>query len=84
MVIERLDGPYNERNEAGQYPLYNTVGCVVVKGNEDGGEHHAYTQRTRRWMAHNAVHIARILRSTPIPAEGNTFDEESHHPAHNG
>src|ERR671914_389939 len=126
MVIERLDGTYNERNEAGQYPLYNKVGCVVVTGNEDGahaaaettlfnlshlgcvippnadtywvgdagpgpsyieagGEHHAYAQRTTRWMAHNAVHMARILRATPIPAEGNTFDEETDHgPMHIG
>src|SRR5919109_924041 len=36
MVIERLDGTYNERNDVGQYPLYNKVGCVVVTGNEDG------------------------------------------------
>src|SRR5262249_42450082 len=25
MVIERLDGTYNERNDVGQYPLYNKV-----------------------------------------------------------
>src|ERR671917_1090553 len=36
MVIERLDGTYNHTNEVGQYPLYNTVGGVVVTGNEDG------------------------------------------------
>jgi multimeric flavodoxin WrbA len=35
-VIERLDGTYNERNELGQYPLYNKVAGVVVTGNEDG------------------------------------------------
>ncbi|MGA8926248.1 MAG: NAD(P)H-dependent oxidoreductase, partial [Solirubrobacterales bacterium] len=35
MVIERLDGTYNERNEVGQYPLYNKVAGVVVTGNED-------------------------------------------------
>ena len=126
MVIERLDGTYTERNEVGQYPLYNKVGCVVVTGNEDGahaaaettlfnlthlgctvppnadtywvgdagpgpsyieagGEDHAYTQRTTRWMAHNAVHMARILKANPIPAEGNTFDEETGHaPMHAG
>jgi len=126
MVIERLDGTYNERNEAGQYPLYNKVGCVVVTGNEDGahaaaettlfnlshlgcaippnadtywvgdagpgpsyieagGEDHPYTQRTTRWMAHNTVHLARILKATPIPPEGNTFDEETgHSPMHIG
>src|SRR4051794_11665164 len=33
MVIERLDGTYNTTNEVGQYPLYNTVGGVVVTGN---------------------------------------------------
>jgi multimeric flavodoxin WrbA len=36
MVIERLDGTYNECNETGQYPLYNKVAGVVVTGNEDG------------------------------------------------
>ncbi|HEX2052711.1 MAG TPA: flavodoxin family protein [Actinomycetota bacterium] len=125
MVVERLDGTYNERNEKGQYPLYGKVAGVVVTGNEDGahaaaettlfnmihlgcavppnadtywvgdagpgpsyieagGEHHAYTQRTTRWMAHNLVHLARILKANPIPAEGNTFDEETEHRLHIG
>jgi multimeric flavodoxin WrbA len=125
LVIERLDGTYNERNEVGQYPLYNKVGGVVVTGNEDGahsaaestlfnlshlgctippnadtywvgdagpgpsyieagGENHAYTQRTTRWMAHNLVHLARMLKANPIPAEGNTFDEETDHRPHIG
>ena len=125
MVIERLDGTYQQRNEVGQYPLYNKVGCVVVTGNEDGahaaaettlfnlshlgctilpnadtywvgdagpgpsyieahGEDHAYTQRTTRWMAHNAVHLARMLRASPIPPEGNTFEEDTEHMPHVG
>jgi multimeric flavodoxin WrbA len=125
MVIERLDGTYQDRTEAGQYPLYNKVGCVVVTGNEDGahaaaettlfnlshlgctippnadtywvgdagpgpsyieahGEDHPYTQRTTRWMAHNAVHVARILKASPIPAEGNTFEEDTEHMPHVG
>ncbi|HEX6206896.1 MAG TPA: flavodoxin family protein [Actinomycetota bacterium] len=125
MVIERLDGTYSERNEVGQYPLYNKVGGVVVTGNEDGahaaaettlfnlshlgctippnadtywvgdagpgpsyieagGEHHAYTKRTTRWMAHNLVHLARMLKANPIPADGNTFEEEDEHAPHVG
>ena len=125
LVIERLDGTYNERNEEGQYPLYNKVGGVVVTGNEDGahaaaestlfnlshlgctippnsdtywvgdagpgpsyleagGENHAYTQRTTRWMAHNLVHLARMLKASPIPPEGNTFEEEKDHRPHIG
>ncbi|HEX6262394.1 MAG TPA: flavodoxin family protein [Actinomycetota bacterium] len=125
MVIERLDGTYQERNEVGQYPLYNKVGGVVVTGNEDGahgaaettlfnlshlgctippnadtywvgdagpgpsyieagGEDHAYTKRTTRWMAHNLVHLARMLKANPIPAEGNTFEEEDEHAPHVG
>ncbi|MDP8971438.1 MAG: flavodoxin family protein [Actinomycetota bacterium] len=125
MVIERLDGTYEERNEVGQYPLYNKVGGVVVTGNEDGahaaaettlfnlshlgcaippnadtywvgdagpgpsyieagGAHHVYTQRTTRWMAHNLVHLARILKAHPIPPEGNTFEEEEEHRPHIG
>ena len=52
---------------------------------EAGGENHPYTQRTTRWMAHNAVHMARIMKANPIPAEGNTFDDEREHgPMHNG
>ncbi len=37
LVIERLDGTYNERDpKTGQFPLYNKVGGVIVTGNEDG------------------------------------------------
>jgi multimeric flavodoxin WrbA len=113
VVIERLDGTYNDTNDVGQYPLYNTVAGVVVTGNEDGahdaaattlfnlshlgctippnadtywlgdagpgpsyiearGWEHAYTQKTTTWMAHNVVHLARMLKERPIPPEGNT------------
>ncbi len=113
MVIERLDGTYNTTNDVGQYPLYNTVGGVVVTGNEDGahdaasntlfnlshlgctippnadtywlgdagpgpsyieagGQDHPYTNKTTNWMAHNMVHLARMLAERPIPPEGNT------------
>jgi multimeric flavodoxin WrbA len=119
MVIERLDGTYNETNDAGQYPLYNKVAGVVVTGNEDGahsaagttlfnlshlgftvppnsdtywvgdagpgpsfleamGHEHPYTQKTSTWMAHNVVHLARILKQNPIPAEGNTVEGWDH------
>ena len=124
LVMERLDGTYTESNEAGQYPLYNKVGGVVVTGNEDGahscsestlfnlshlgctippnsdtywvgdagpgpsyldiGQDHEYTQRTTRWMSHNLVHLARMLKANPIPAEGNTFEEETEHRPHIG
>lgn len=113
MVIERLDGTYDATNAVGQYPLYNTVGGVVVTGNEDGahdaaattlfnlshlgctippnadtywvgdagpgpsfldsgGPDHPYTKKTASWMSHNLVHMARILKASPIPPEGNT------------
>lgn len=113
MVIERLDGTYNDTNAVGQYPFYNTVAGVVVTGNEDGahdcaattlfnlshlgctippnadtywvgdagpgpsfieanGWDHAYTRKTANWMAHNVVHLARMLKDHPIPPEGNT------------
>ncbi|MDP8992178.1 MAG: flavodoxin family protein [Actinomycetota bacterium] len=52
---------------------------------EAGGDDHRYTRRTTRWMAHNLVHMARILKASPIPAEGNTFAEETEHgPLHIG
>ena len=113
MVIERLDGTYAGTNAVGQYPLYGTVGGVIVTGNEDGAHEAAgttlfnlshlgctippnadtywvgdagpgpsfieadgwsseYTRKTCRWMAHNTVHMARILKASPIPPEGNT------------
>jgi multimeric flavodoxin WrbA len=50
LVIERLDGTYNERNELGQYPLYNKVAGVVVTGNEDGA--HASAETTLFNMTH--------------------------------
>ncbi len=37
-----------------------------------GGEQHPYTLKTAGWMAHNVVHMARILKANPIPPEGNT------------
>jgi hypothetical protein len=37
-----------------------------------GGEKHPYTLKTAGWMAHNVVHMARILKEHPIPPEGNT------------
>lgn len=125
MVIERLDGTYDERNDVGQYPLYNKVAGVVVTGNEDGahacaesilfnmthlgcvvppnadtywvgtagpgpsyldadGPSHAYTQRTSSWCAHNLLHMARILRDTPIPPIGNTLEEHGGDAVHTG
>lgn len=50
LVIERLDGTYEERNEAGQYPLYNKVAGVVITGNEDGA--HAAGESTLFNMMH--------------------------------
>jgi hypothetical protein len=37
-----------------------------------GGPQHPYTRKTAGWMAHNVVHMARILKASPIPPEGNT------------
>ena len=39
---------------------------------EAQGEKLPYTQKTAGWMAHNVVHLARILKQNPIPPEGNT------------
>ena len=37
---------------------------------EAGGEDHPYTHKTAGWMAHNVVHMARILKAEPDPARG--------------
>ena len=39
---------------------------------EAEGWNHPYTQKTTMWMAHNTVHLARMLKEHPIPPEGNT------------
>lgn len=50
----------------------------------EAGRDSEYTRRTTRWMAHNLVHLARILKAHPIPAEGNTREDESVHQPHIG
>ncbi len=50
----------------------------------EAGQDHEYTQRTTRWMSHNLVHLARMLKRSPIPAEGNTREEETEHRPHIG
>ncbi len=72
MVIERLDGTYQDRNEVGQYPLYNKVGCVVVTGNEDGA--HAAAETTLFNLSHlgctippNATPIGWAMRGPAPP-----------------
>jgi multimeric flavodoxin WrbA len=62
MVIERLDGTYNERNEVGQYPLYNKVAGVVVTGNEDGA--HACAETT----LFNLTHLGCV-----VPPNADTY-----------
>jgi len=39
---------------------------------EAGGRDHPYTRRTTRWMAHDLVHLARMLADRPIPPQRNT------------
>jgi multimeric flavodoxin WrbA len=39
---------------------------------EAEGWNHPYTRKTAGWMAHNVVHLARMLKEHPIPPEGNT------------
>jgi multimeric flavodoxin WrbA len=40
---------------------------------EAGGENHPYTRKTTKWMAHNVVHLARMIKAAGgIPPEGNT------------
>jgi multimeric flavodoxin WrbA len=45
---------------------------------EAGGEDHEYTRRTCTWAAHNLLHMARILKANPIPAEGNTRGDDDY------
>ena len=62
MVIERLDGTYNETNDDGQYPLYNKVAGVVVTGNEDGA--HSSAEST----LFNLTHLGCV-----VPPNADTY-----------
>ena len=119
MVIERLDGTYEEADsKTGQFPLYGKVAGVIVTGNEDGahhaaattlfnlthlgctippnadcywvgeagpgpsyieagGETHLYTNKTARYLAHNLVFFARLLKEHPIPTNLKELTEEA-------
>lgn len=119
LVIERLDGSYDEGDpETGQFPLYGKVAGVIVTGNEDGahdaasttlfnlshlgcvvppnadtywvgdagpgpsyieagGDKHLYTNKTARYLAHNVVWMARLLKAHPIPTNLRQLVEEA-------
>ena len=50
-----------------------------------GGEDHPYTSAPPGGWRTTRVHMARIMKANPIPAEGNTFDDETDpRPMHNG
>ncbi|MGB9938385.1 flavodoxin family protein [Methanosarcina sp.] len=44
---------------------------------EAGGDRHLYTNRTARYMAHNLVYFAELLRKNPIPTNLKKLDEEA-------
>ncbi len=44
---------------------------------EAGGDRHLYTNRTVRYLAHNTVFMARLLRANPIPTNLNELMEEA-------
>ncbi len=119
MVMERLDGTYEEADsKTGQFPLYGKVAGVIVTGNEDGAHHaaattlfnlthlgctvppnadcywvgeagpgpsyieaegdkHLYTNKTARYLAHNLVFFARLLKEHPISTNLKKLTEEA-------
>lgn len=42
-----------------------------------GGDKHMYTNKTARYMAHNIVHIANMLKATPYPTNLKTLTAEA-------
>ena len=41
----------------------------------DAGQHNDFTKKHVEMLAYNTIHLARILKETPIPAEGNLIDD---------
>ena len=44
---------------------------------EAGGDRHLYTNKTARYLAHNVVWMARLLKDNPIPTNLNELIEEA-------
>lgn len=44
---------------------------------EAGGEHHMYTGKTARFLAHNVVYFASLLKDNPIPTNIRQLTEEA-------
>ncbi len=44
---------------------------------EAGGDKHLYTNRTVRYMAHNLIYFAKLLKENPIPTNLKKLDEEA-------
>jgi len=44
---------------------------------EAGGDKHLYTNRTVRYMTHNLVYFAKLLKENPIPTSLKKLDEEA-------
>ncbi len=44
---------------------------------EAGGDKHLYTNKTARYLAHNTVYFARLMREQPIPTNLNELIEEA-------
>ncbi len=44
---------------------------------EAGGDKHMYTNKTARFMAHNLVYVAKLLRENPIPTSLKRLTEEA-------
>jgi multimeric flavodoxin WrbA len=44
---------------------------------DGGGKKHLYTNRTARFMAHNIVHMAKILKDNPYPININELTDDA-------
>jgi multimeric flavodoxin WrbA len=42
-----------------------------------GGERHLYTNKTTRFLVHNTIHLAKVLKANPIPTNLNILIEEA-------
>jgi hypothetical protein len=57
---------------------------VTSDEGEGHGEDHPLHQADDSLEGANAVHVARTLKASPIPAAGNKFEEDTEHMPHVG
>lgn len=68
-ILIRVDSSYEWFHPTFDH-LFNSY-YVRVDDPLADGKKNSFTQKHVQWLAYNTIHFARMLKSTPIPSQGN-------------